>query len=207
MDIFNAFKWVNQFNIKVVILGQDPTPTKGEATGIAFSLKPGSNPTNVSTGNIFRLLEKYGYKVNWLNGDLTRWAYQGVLLLNSALTINVGSFPDSDFHQNLWRTFTKEMMKHISLDTEHSIVWMLWGEKAKSFEDFIDKSRHLVLTGVHPSPKNGDTFVKQMIIFERANVFLKNKGEQEINWNLVSHGLRPFNKYDLWSISISCLRS
>lgn len=191
MDIFNAFRWVDKWNIKVVILGQDPTPKEGEATGMAFSLKETSNPTFVSTGNILRLLKKHDYKVNEGNGDLTRWAKQGVLLLNSALTITVGMNSDSDWHQKLWRTFTIKLIHHLSVNTERNLVWMLWGVKAQAFRRFIDEKssvwkekKHLVLEGVHPSPLNGDKFAKQNDFFGEANTFLQYKGRAQINWNL-----------------------
>lgn len=182
-DIFNAFKVITEWNIKVVIVGQDPTPIAGEATGMAFSLKQNSDPTSVSTGNILRLLDKFRYKVNMKSGDLTSWAKQGVLLLNSALTITVGRSPDSDWHQQLWHTFTKKLITHISENTEKSLVWMLWGEKAKNFHQFIQK-RHLVLEGVHPSPKNGDAFVNQKDFFKEANTFLERNKREKIIWDL-----------------------
>lgn len=191
MDIFNAFQWVNEGNIKVVILGQDPTPKEGEATGMAFSLKETTDPTSVSTGNILRLLKNHGYKVNEGNGDLTRWAKQGVLLLNSALTITVGMNSDSDWHQKLWRTFTIKLIHHLSVNTERNLVWMLWGVKAQAFRRFIDEKssewkekKHLVLEGMHPSPLNGDKFAKQNDFFGEANKFLQYKERGEINWNL-----------------------
>ena len=182
-DIFNAFKGITKWNIRVVIVGQDPTPIPGEATGIAFSLKQNSNPTSVSTGNILKLLVKHGYKVNMESGDLTRWAEQGVLLLNSALTITVGWWPDSDWHLELWKTFTSKLIKHISENTEERLVWMLWGQKAKNFRHFIQE-RHLVLEGVHPSPNNGDKFAEQNDFFKEANTFLEKNGREKINWNL-----------------------
>lgn len=191
MDIFNAFRWVDEWNIKVVVLGQDPTPKEGEATGMAFSLKETSDPTFVSTGNILRLLKKHGYKVNEGNGDLTWLAKQGVLLLNSALTITVGMNSDSDWHQKLWRTFTIKLIHHLSVNTERNLVWMLWGVKAQAFRRFIDEKsskwkekKHLVLEGVHPSPLNGDKFAKQNDFFGEANTFLQYKGRAQINWNL-----------------------
>lgn len=182
-DIFNAFNLITEWNIKVVIVGQDPTPIAGEATGMAFSLKQNSDPTSVSTGNILRLLHKFGYKVNMKSGDLTSWAKQGVLLLNSALTITVGWSPDSDMHQQLWKPFTTELITHISKNTEKSLVWMLWGEKAKNFR-YLIQERHLVLEGAHPSPKNGDKFVKQEDFFKEANEFLEQNNREKINWDL-----------------------
>ncbi|KAL9974385.1 hypothetical protein ACROYT_G011409 [Oculina patagonica] len=126
-DVFKAFRTVNLDNMRVVILGQDPTPIPGEATGLAFSLNPDLKleyPT--STGNILKLLQKHGYKVNLKNGDLTKWANEGVLLLNSALTITVtfkkGDQSEADWHQELWRQFTQKLIKHISDKATHRLI-------------------------------------------------------------------------------------
>ena len=189
INIFKAFVRVNTLNMRVVILGQDPTPTAGRATGMAFSFESNYDVRDTSTGNILKLLQKHRHiPNNYFNGDLTKWTERGVFLLNSALTITVDSPQSAEGHQNLWRKFTKLLISYISIDARHSLVWMLWGNKARSFKRFIDEERHIVLEGVHPSPtfQNGEVFLNGPDFFKQANQFFQNINQPTINWNLAA---------------------
>ena len=185
--LFNAFRKVPAHFVQVVIVGQDPTPKAGLATGMAFSAWPFTPPFEVST--ILKILEKAdndGYPANpyisLKNADLTMWAEQGVLLLNSALTITQGQQDSSDIHQSLWKEFTKLLVEY--LDKHGKRVWIFWGVKAKFFAQFVTQSQ-FVLTGVHPSPKNPNW--KEFFTvpyFKCANYWQAKMERPQINWSL-----------------------
>ena len=131
-------------------MGQDPAPQPGLATGLSFSLDPTVHPREVQS--VLRVIleaRNEGYCVNTSVGSLESWARQGVLLLNKALTLvhnKIGS------HLSLWKDFSKEIMKYINEETNPS-VWILWGSEANSLEKKIDKSKHYIVKGGHPSPR------------------------------------------------------
>ena len=182
VNVFRAFKETSPQNIRVVIVGQDPTPTPGQASGMAFSIIPGTNTYVPTIQNILKELEIEGYKSDG-NGDFTKWAKQGVLLLNSALTITQ-TYGESNFHQELWSKFTEELITEIDKGQDN-LVWILWGGKAKSFKSLINHKRHYVLTGVHPSPKND--YIESFFYnnyFKCANYFLSMNKNKLIDWNL-----------------------
>ena len=178
-DMFKAFN-VPLDKVKAIILGQDPTPQAGKATGLAFSLKPGEDPTTVpSVENMLVELKWEGMNVGLTNGDLTPWLGQGVLLLNSALTINIGQGIGS--HQALWRPFTKLLVEFISKKAQPS-AWILWGNEAKKIVPLIDRKRHYIKDGAHPRAATGFFGGNY---FACTNDFLKDKAKRgEIAWKI-----------------------
>ena len=177
---FRALKYVTPGAIKVVIIGQDPTPQPGEATGLAFSV---NDPRTVgSVLNVLLEVALEGWSIDITKGSLTKWADQGVLLLNSALTVKQNS---AGSHLILWRPFTELLIKYISSNADPS-VWLLWGNQAQAFETYIDKTKHYVIKGGHPSPLGGlgtNTFFGGNY-FQCANQFLNNRGRGQIDWGL-----------------------
>ena len=178
-DIFNALKYTPYEKVKVVILGQDPYHEPGQAMGLSFSVPEGIAPPP-SLINIFREIESDLGKPAARTGDLTRWAMQGVLLLNATLTVRAHV---ANSHQRLgWTTFTDAAIKSLSDNREH-IVFMLWGGFARSKAYLIDKTRHLVLECAHPSPlsaNRGGWFGNRH--FSRCNAYLAQYGIAPIEW-------------------------
>jgi uracil-DNA glycosylase len=177
-DLFRAFDLVPPKDVKVVILGQDPYHTPGVAHGLAFST--GShNPVPPSLSNIFKELQaEYGTPVN-RDPDLTRWARQGVLLLNASLSVASGQ---ANSHETFgWHQFTDAAIKALA-DKEKDIVFMLWGSFAQKKEALIDWTRHLVLKSAHPSPLSAHRGFLGNGHFEEANDYLKAHGRGEIDW-------------------------
>lgn len=176
--VFNAFNETPFDKVKVVVLGQDPYHGEGQANGLSFSVSKGVK-IPPSLKNIFKELHNdIGVDVP-IHGDLTSWAKQGVLLLNSTLTVKKG-LPGS--HQKKgWEIFTDNCIKLIS-EKHTNVVFMLWGNYAKKKEELIDITKHLVLKSVHPSPfsaRNGFFGSKH---FSKANDFLKNTQQLRIDW-------------------------
>lgn len=177
--IFNAFNLTPFDKVKVVIIGQDPYHEPGQAMGLSFSVPEGiMMPPSLI--NIFKEIHDDLGKPMPSNGDLTRWAKQGVLLLNATLTVRAHI---ANSHQQLgWSFFTDAAIKALSAHREH-IVYMLWGGYARSKRGFIDASKNLVLESVHPSPlsaNRGGWFGQHQ--FSRCNEYLKANGEEEIDW-------------------------
>ncbi len=177
--IFNAFNLTPFDKVKVVIIGQDPYHEPGQAMGLSFSVPQGivMPPSLV---NIFKEIQADLGKPVPADGDLTRWARQGVLLLNATLTVRAHL---ANSHQRLgWSFFTDAAIKALSAHREH-IVYMLWGGFARSKRGFIDQSKNLILESVHPSPlsaNRGGWFGQHQ--FSRCNEYLKANGETEIDW-------------------------
>lgn len=178
--IFKAFDACPVDQLKVVILGQDPYPTRGHANGLCFSINPDVRPFARSLINIFKEIESDLGQPIPENGDLSRWAEQGVLLLNSILTVKEG-LPQS--HQKKgWEKFTDAVIQKIS-DESTGIVFMLWGGYAKKKGLAIDRTKHLVLESGHPSPMSanqGMWFGNKH--FSQANEYLAANGKVPINW-------------------------
>ena len=178
-DCFNAFKYCKWKDVKVVIIGQDPYHDPNTAHGLAFSSnKPFYCPPSLS--NILREIEDDIYKGLKLDGDynLKRWAEQGVLLLNTALTVEEGK-PGS--HIGIWKPFTEYVFQ--VLKKKSNIVYMLWGNYAKQYSRYINNNNNLVLTTGHPSPlsaNRGYWFKNKH--FSKCNNFLKNQQKNEIKW-------------------------
>ena len=179
-DIFNALKYTPYSKVRAVILGQDPYHEPGQAHGMAFSVKPGVEQPP-SLVNIFKeLQEDLGIpRPPKDNGYLVPWAEQGVLLLNTVLTVRAH---EANSHQNRgWETFTDRVIELLN-EREQPMVFILWGGKAKAKEALITNTRHLVLTGAHPSPLSAYNGFFGGRYFSRTNEFLSEHGEGEIDW-------------------------
>ena len=177
-QIFNAFDQCPFDKTKVVIIGQDPYHGPGQAHGLCFSVAEGV-PNPPSLQNIFKeILSDLG-KPMPVNGDLTRWARQGVLLLNATLTVQAHQ---AGSHQRKgWEEFTDAAIRHLAEEREH-LVFILWGAYAQKKGAFIDRSKHLVLTSAHPSPLSAYNGFFGNKHFSRANEYLKAHGIAEIEW-------------------------
>ena len=178
--VFRAFEFFAPEDIKVVILGQDPTPQLGKATGLAFSVP---DPRTVpSVLNVLLEVALEGWKVDISNGDLSAWAQQGVLLLNMALTIH----PAGTSQATHWKEFTKYLIRFISSKAQPS-AWILWGQKANEAQGSIDPAKHYIITGSHPSPVGGAALkFFGGAYFLCANEFLTAKGKVSIDWSLAA---------------------
>jgi len=179
-DIFNALHLTPYQETKVVILGQDPYHGPGQAHGLSFSVKPGVNPPP-SLQNIFKELHRdLGCAVPD-HGYLVHWARQGVLLLNTVLTVREGS-PNS--HKGIgWETFTDRVIALLN-DREVPVVFILWGKHAQEKASFINRDRHCVIASPHPSPFSANRGFFGSRPFSRANHFLRTHGISEIDWQL-----------------------
>lgn len=182
-DIFNAFKLTPFESVKVVILGQDPYHGPEQAMGLSFSVQKGVR-TPPSLRNIFKEIESdlgQPSKIiqNKEAGDLTNWAEQGVLLLNSILTVRAGS-PGS--HQNSgWEKFTDNIINQLTIKRQ-GIVYFLWGKYAQNKAGMIDESRNLVLKSAHPSPFSAYRGFFGSNPFSKTNDYLASIGEEKIEW-------------------------
>ena len=177
--IFNAFNLCPFDQVKVVIIGQDPYHEPGQAHGLSFSVQDGVMfPPSLQ--NIFKEIEADLGTPMPRNGDLTRWATQGVLLLNATLTVRAHQ---ANSHATIgWQNFTDAAIKALALERDH-LVCMLWGGFARSKAYMIDKSRNLVLESVHPSPlsaNRGGWFGQHQ--FSRCNDYLRQNGIEPIVW-------------------------
>ena len=177
-QIFAAFDHVAVNNVKVVILGQDPYHGPGQANGLCFSVNAGI-PMPPSLKNIFKEIESDLDVKTHNNGDLTRWARQGVLLLNSILTVDAGHPGSHQGHG--WETFTDNVIKLLSLHSTH-LVFMLWGNYAIKKGECIDRSKHLVLTSKHPSPLSAHAGFFGNHHFSQANDYLILHNKTAIDW-------------------------
>lgn len=176
--IFNAFDQCPFHLLKVVILGQDPYHGPGQAHGLCFSVNDGVE-FPPSLHNIFKELKQDVGKPIPESGNLTSWARQGVLLLNATLTVRAHQ---AGSHQGKgWETFTDSVIHKINEQKEH-VVFILWGNYAIRKGEFIDRSRHLVLTSVHPSPLSASRGFFGNKHFSRANEFLEQHGMKPVQW-------------------------
>ncbi|SFB44729.1 uracil-DNA glycosylase [Algoriphagus aquimarinus] len=177
-ELFNSFNHCPINSVKVVILGQDPYHGPGQAHGLSFSVKPGV-PFPPSLKNIFKEIESDLGKPIPANGDLTRWADQGVFLLNATLTVRAH---EAGSHQKKgWEEFTDEVIRTISEQREH-VVFLLWGAYAQKKSALIDGSRHLVLKAPHPSPLSSYRGFFGCKHFSKANDYLAVNGITPIEW-------------------------
>lgn len=177
--IFNAFNLCPFDRVKVVIIGQDPYHEPGQAQGLSFSVPEGM-PFPPSLQNIFKEIQLDLGKPMPPTGDLTRWAEQGVLLLNATLTVRAHQAASHQRHG--WEQFTDAAIRALNTEREN-LVFILWGGYARSKAQLIDRSRHLVLESVHPSPlsaNRGGWFGNHH--FSQCNAYLREHGEQEIDW-------------------------
>lgn len=176
--IFNAFNLCPFDSVKVVILGQDPYHDDGQANGLCFSVNE-NVPFPPSLQNIFKEISDDLGKPVPANGDLSRWARQGILLLNSILTVRAHQASSHKDHG--WELFTDRVIKELS-EKRENIVFMLWGSYARNKGAQIDRSKHLVLTAVHPSPLSVYRGFFGCKHFSMANEYLKAHNIKEIDW-------------------------
>lgn len=179
--VFNAFRLTPFSEVKVVILGQDPYHNVGQAHGLSFSV-PESIAFPPSLKNIFAELSTdiEGFQIP-SSGDLTKWAKQGVLLLNATLTVR--AHQAASHQKQGWERFTDEIIAKVSSELEH-VVFLLWGSYAQQKAVLIDASKHLVLKAVHPSPLSVYRGFFGCRHFSKANAYLQAHGKQPIDWRL-----------------------
>lgn len=177
--IFRAFDLCPFEKVEVVILGQDPYHGPGQANGLCFAVAE-DMPLPPSLQNIFKEIEgEYGTPIQNKTGDLSRWAVQGVLLLNATLTVKARS-PGSHQHKG-WEEFTDRAIAALSNERE-GLVFMLWGNYAKQKGAHIDRKKHLVLEAAHPSPFSAHSGFFGCNHFKLANDYLLAHGKKPIDW-------------------------
>lgn len=179
-DLFNAFHLTPLHEVKVVILGQDPYINEGQAHGLCFSVKKPTEPPP-SLQNIYQELhDDLGCSIP-ASGDLTKWAKQGVLLLNTVLTVRAH---DSMSHRGIgWEIFTDAVIEKVN-EEDRPIVFMLWGSPAGKKAAMLNNPAHLVLRAPHPSPLSAYRGFFGCRHFSRANEFLRSHGVEEIDWQI-----------------------
>jgi len=176
--MFRAFELCAPNNVRVVVLGQDPYHTPGVADGLAFSSFP-KNLVPPSLENMYKEIEKEFGAICIRTPDLTRWAEQGVLLLNASLTVESGL---ANSHVAFgWHTFTDAVIRIISRECEHA-VFLLWGNYARPKRTLIDASKHCVLESPHPSPLSAHKGFFGNNHFKEANMYLEKHGRGKIDW-------------------------
>ena len=180
-DIYNAMKLTAYNDVKCVIIGQDPYHGEGQAHGLSFSVRQGIAPPP-SLINIFKeIYNDVGIDNSGKHGDLTKWAENGVLLLNSVLTVRANQ-PRS--HRGMgWENFTTEIITLLN-KREKPMVFLLWGNDAKQKMSYITNPNHLVLTSAHPSPLSAYNGFFGCRHFSKANEFLRKNGLEEIDWSI-----------------------
>ena len=179
-DIFAALKLTAPEDVKVVLLGQDPYPTPGHAHGLCFSVRPEVKPIPGSLRNIYKeLAADVGFKPPG-HGCLEAWGKQGVLLLNTVLTVRAG---DANSHQKKgWETFTTRVIEHMNEKTER-VVFVLWGRNAQQKRELITNPTHAIVESAHPSPLSARHFLGCRC-FSRINRLLGESGRPPIDWQL-----------------------
>lgn len=178
-EIFNALNLCPIHQVKVVIIGQDPYPTKGHAHGLCFSVTENVFPFPKSLINIFKEIESDLGNPFPANGNLVRWAEQGVLLLNATLTVSEGK-PESHAGRG-WEQFTDAVIRELNKNRE-GVVYLLWGSKAQNKAAFVNPEKNLILKTVHPSPLSAYRGFYGCKHFSKTNEYLSLKGLQVINW-------------------------
>ncbi|MGV6987450.1 uracil-DNA glycosylase [Testudinibacter sp. P80/BLE/0925] len=180
-EVFTAFRLTEFEQVNVVILGQDPYHGANQAHGLAFSVKPGIAPPP-SLVNMYKELadDIEGFEIP-PHGYLQHWAQQGVLLLNTVLTVEQGR---AHSHANFgWETFTDKVIAQLNQHRDH-LVFLLWGSHAQKKGQFIDRQRHLVLSAPHPSPLSAYRGFFGCKHFSKANAYLQQHQQTPIDWRL-----------------------
>jgi len=179
-DIFNAFKLTPYGAVKIVILGQDPYHGPGQAHGLAFSVQRGVEPPP-SLQNIYKELHvELGLPIP-SHGCLESWARQGVLLLNTVLTVRRGQ---ANSHRGMgWEQFTDSVISHLDR-RERPMVFLLWGANARAKRELLTNPAHLVLTAAHPSPLSAYNGFFGCGHFAQANEFLRERGQEPVDWRI-----------------------
>ncbi len=179
-DIFNAFKYTKFSDLKIVIIGQDPYPNRRHAHGLSFSIPKETNDIPKSLKNILKEL-KDDLNIIKEDGSLIQWAKQGVLLLNTVLSVEEGL---SNSHKSKgWEIFTREVISLIN-DQCKNIVFILWGGKAQKMKKLINKEVHLIIESPHPSPLSSYRGFFGSKPFSKSNNYLLLNKKKPINWNL-----------------------
>ncbi len=178
--VFAAFHLTPHANVKVIILGQDPYHGPGQAHGLCFSVSPGV-PRPPSLVNICIELESDLGIVTDTNGSLEAWARQGVLLLNTTLTVRRGVAASHQRHG--WETFTDQVLRVVDTKPE-TVVFILWGSSARAKKRLIDSSRHVVIESSHPSPLSAHRGFFGSRPFSRANAALVAAGREPVDWSI-----------------------
>lgn len=179
-DIFNALHYTQYKDVKVVILGQDPYHGPNQAHGLSFSVKPGI-PAPPSLKNIFKELNSDLGCYIPDNGYLKKWADQGVLLLNTVLTVRAGQ---ANSHRNMgWENFTDKIISLLN-DREDPIVFILWGRNAQSKLNIIKNSNHYIIKSAHPSPLSANRGFLGSKPFSKTNEILVSTGKKPIDWQI-----------------------
>jgi len=177
-NVFNAFKYTPWDQVKVVILGQDPYPNPEHAHGLAFSVPETCQNLPMSLRNILKEL-KEDTGVNHPSGNLSGWARQGVLLLNTVLTVEAGN---SNSHKNLgWQSLIEEVLFRLNHEKDH-LVFLLWGGPAQKLGKNIDRTRHVVIESVHPSPLSSYRGFFGSRPFSKINLALTQFKQSQIDW-------------------------
>jgi uracil-DNA glycosylase len=177
-EIFRAFEMCPIDQVKVVIVGQDPYHGRNQANGLSFAVNPGVT-VPPSLKNIYKEIHDDLGITPEINGDLTRWAKQGVLLLNSVLTVLAGQ-PASHKSKG-WEIFTDSVLRTLNKERAH-VVYLLWGKYAQEKGAIIDREKNLVLTSAHPSPYSATHFFGNRH-FSRCNFYLEQFGTRPIDWS------------------------
>ena len=179
-DIFRAFELTSFKNVKIIILGQDPYHGPNQANGLAFSV----NSEVRFPPSLLNIFKEYSKDLNLpipIDGNLSAWAEQGVLLLNSILTVESGS-PGS--HKDFgWEQFTNQIIKALN-DKKSNLVFILWGAYAQSKKIFIDSSKHLIIASPHPSPLSAHRGFFGSKPFSKTNDYLRKNKSEEIDWRI-----------------------
>ncbi|MFC3041708.1 uracil-DNA glycosylase [Virgibacillus xinjiangensis] len=179
-NIFNALHYTTYAQTKVVILGQDPYHGPKQAHGLSFSVQPDVK-IPPSLKNIFKELKEDTGAPIPEHGCLTKWAEQGVLLLNTVLTVREG---EANSHKGKgWEHFTNEVIRQVN-EKEDPVVFLLWGRNAQAKEDLITSPHHLIIKSPHPSPFSANKGFFGSRPFSRTNHFLREAGRPEIEWSL-----------------------
>ena len=179
-DIFNALKYTPYNNVKAVIIGQDPYHGEGQAHGLCFSVREGiEKPPSLK--NIFKELHDDTGFIEPENGTLTKWAEDGVLLLNAVLTVREGQ---ANSHQGKgWEIFTDTVISHLN-KREKPMVFILWGRNARNKKNLITNPAHKILEAAHPSPLSAYNGFFGCKHFSKCNEFLRSIGKEEIDWKI-----------------------
>ena len=179
-EIFTAFKLTGYKNCKIVLLGQDPYHGVNQAHGLAFSVKEGIK-LPPSLQNMYKeISEEYGYEMS-KNGYLVPWAKQGVLLLNTALTVIADN---ANSHSKIgWEIFTDNVIEYLN-EREEPLIFILWGNNARSKKRLINTGKHYILEAAHPSPLSASRGFFGCGHFKKANEILKELGKEEIDWRM-----------------------
>ncbi len=179
-DIFNCFRFTPYSEVKVVLLGQDPYHNEGQAHGLCFSVKDGV-PKPPSLENMLKELKSdLGFSAP-VSGNLTKWAKEGVLLMNTALTVREHQ---ANSHANCgWSWFTDSVISLLSKQKEH-LVFILWVGNARRKASLIDRRKHMILECAHPSPLSAYNGFFGCRHYSKTNEYLKSVGKTPINWNL-----------------------